>query len=438
MPYTAEQLTEDARFKGLPNGALNLFVAALNAAEEKHKDDESACFAAAWTAVKEKFEKTEAGPWSAKPSELDAAASSAMDGVEQFVALSQSTPFNVAGAVGVQSPTDASAFTVTREAKIFEAGNYPDKDIDVSESDLDAIIANYTPVPLKIEHGDSVFDGALGTLAKLWRSGKELLGSLAFTDEAWALVEKAGIKSLSAGIKRDKSGIAEVSLVRSPRIADARVFSDDLVGFSAALDWNTSAQVGETMANTHREVDTLPTETNDTAKMGVQDALQAIQSLRPDSPEAQAIYDAAKQLVNFKAQADEDLIKTGQAARAAVDALQQANMESLVMKFKQQGKVVPAVESIARAIIARKPLAGASFSADETVTFKDGDTDRPVHFAELFIAFLEASPPCVNFRELGAQGEVDALSTEGRQLFKAFGVDPESPTAKQVIAEMRR
>jgi hypothetical protein len=45
----------------------------------------------------------------------------------------------------------------------------------------------------------------------------------------------------------------------------------------------------------------------------------------------------------------------------------------------------------------------------------------------------------VNFRELGKIGdETTALSPESVAMFKAFGVDPNSETAKMVIAEMRR
>jgi hypothetical protein len=113
---------------------------------------------------------------------------------------------------------------VVKQSKLFEAGHYPDKGVTVSESDLDRMVSRFSPVPIKVEHMDTPFDGALGTVSKIWRKGIELFGDLAFNPHAWALAEAAGAKLLSIGLKRDLSGLSEVSLVRIPRVADARVF----------------------------------------------------------------------------------------------------------------------------------------------------------------------------------------------------------------------
>jgi cation transport regulator len=419
MPYTVSELKDDSRFKGMPEHALELFAAAYNSANEQYAGEEAKCFATAWAAVKDKYKKDDSGQW-VQMSVTDEEAA-ALDSVEAFMAVQQATPFS--------NPERAEAtFAVEREAKVFEAGSYEDKGVEVTEEDLDNIVANHQPAPLKIEHSDTPFDGAIGTLDKLWRKGKELFGKLAFTDEAWALIEKTGIKSLSVGLKRDKSGIAEVSLVRSPRIADARVFSTDLVGFSVDLNWGSES----TATPIHQEVVTLATETIE--KMDVNEAIQAIQKLRPDSPEAQAIYDAARQMVDFKKSADEELIKTGQAAAAAVAALQEANTESLILKFRQEGKIVPAVEALARAIISRKPLAGAPVRSEETVKFKIGDEDVVAHFADVFVEYLKLVPPVVSFREFGAMGSNDAPATEiEKQIFSALGVTEEQVKAASII-----
>ena len=122
--------------------------------------------------------------------------------------------------------------TIEREAKLFEAGSYPDRGIEVSEEDLDRIIANTTEAPVRIEHSATPFDGALGVLKSVYRKGKELFGRLCFTQAAWDLIKAANAKRLSVALLKDKSGIAEVSLVREPRIADAAVFSvDSMVPF---------------------------------------------------------------------------------------------------------------------------------------------------------------------------------------------------------------
>ena len=111
--------------------------------------------------------------------------------------------------------------TIEREAKLFEAGSYPDRGIEISEEDLDRIVEGTSEAPIRIEHTGTPFDGALGVLKSVYRKGKELFGKLSFTAAAWELVKSANAKRLSVAIRKDKSGIAEVSLVREPRIADA-------------------------------------------------------------------------------------------------------------------------------------------------------------------------------------------------------------------------
>ncbi len=123
--------------------------------------------------------------------------------------------------------------TIEREAKLFEAGNYPDKGIEITESDLDVLIANTTEAPIRIEHTPTPFDGSLGVLKSLYRKGKELFGKLIFNEAAWELVKSANAKRLSIALNSDKSEIAEISLVREPRIADAAVFTNsDIVKIS--------------------------------------------------------------------------------------------------------------------------------------------------------------------------------------------------------------
>ena len=127
--------------------------------------------------------------------------------------------------------------TIEREAKLFEAGSYPDKGIDITEEDLDRIIAGSKEAPVRIEHTNTPFDGALGVLKGVYRRGKELFGKLCFTRAAWELINAANARRLSVAIRKDKTGIAEVSLVREPRIADAAVFSESEVTRLAEVDF---------------------------------------------------------------------------------------------------------------------------------------------------------------------------------------------------------
>ncbi|HET6456804.1 MAG TPA: hypothetical protein VFI02_20590 [Armatimonadota bacterium] len=146
--------------------------------------------------------------------------------------------------VETPSPAVAPSFTmpqsaeiVERPARLLEAGDYSNTHgIVVTEDDIDTIIGNFdseSGAPLKIEHQDTPFDGFLGTVKKLWRQGKELWSTIAFSPVAWALAERAGAKKLSVGINPEKTKLGEVSLVRNPRIASAQVFQGGAVCFDA-------------------------------------------------------------------------------------------------------------------------------------------------------------------------------------------------------------
>lgn len=126
---------------------------------------------------------------------------------------------------------------IERPAKLFEAGNYEDRKLNVTEADLDKIVGSFSgDVPVKIEHRDSPLDGFLGAVRSVYRQGKDLMGSIGFTREAWALIDKAGARKLSVGIMRDFSGLAEVSLVKKPRVSGAAVF-DDRIEFDGVVEF---------------------------------------------------------------------------------------------------------------------------------------------------------------------------------------------------------
>lgn len=113
---------------------------------------------------------------------------------------------------------------IERRAKLFEAGAFPDKGVTVTVAHLQAMVANFgEPVPLLIEHEESPLE--LGFLSGVEAIDDELYGTVQLTPEAHALVERSGATSLSLGISPELDRIREVSLVRRPRVADARLFS---------------------------------------------------------------------------------------------------------------------------------------------------------------------------------------------------------------------
>ena len=116
-----------------------------------------------------------------------------------------------------------------RECRLFEAGDYPDKNLNISQKDLQLIAENSpSEIPVCIEHMDSTpFDGCLGTIAKLHVRGKELWGRLLQSVEANDFTRKSGANKLSIRLDPEHKRITEVSFVNRPRVANAMVFRDD-------------------------------------------------------------------------------------------------------------------------------------------------------------------------------------------------------------------
>lgn len=241
---------------------------------------------------------------------------------------------------------------IEHTAKLFSAGSYPDRGIDVSEEDLDRIAQAHKPVPIKVEHTDTPL--RIGTLERIWRTGKDLFGKLMLSKSAWQLIKESNARGLSVAIKRDKSGLTEVSLVRKPRIADAVLFAEDVVLFSFEIE------------------------------EGEETDMEAAQF-------SQRIAELEKEL------------KTRE-------------IDTKIDSLKRSGKLIPASESFARAIL----------SAGDThvVSFSDG-TEKPL--AETFLAFLDAQPKVVEFSELaeGSSSE-DDLSEAEREFYGKLGVTPEA------------
>ncbi|MBL8059769.1 MAG: hypothetical protein JNK63_03520 [Chthonomonas sp.] len=112
---------------------------------------------------------------------------------------------------------------IEREAKLFEAGDFPDKGVSITQEDLKEIESEFDlPVPVLIEHAQNPLE--LGYLTAVRAEGNELFGTVALTPEADALIRRCGAKSLSLGLTPDLKAIREVSLVQNPRISDAQLF----------------------------------------------------------------------------------------------------------------------------------------------------------------------------------------------------------------------
>lgn len=146
------------------------------------------------------------------------------------------------------SPPPDTGCWIVRQAKLFEAGDYPDKGIQVEPRHLQELAAAFDkPVPILIEHADSPLE--LGYLTSVRAEGNELFGEVSLSPEADALVRKSGADKLSVGLGPDLDSILEVSLVRNPRVESARLFSGSLLE-----DWRSRFEALEIDSQIERYV----------------------------------------------------------------------------------------------------------------------------------------------------------------------------------------
>lgn len=114
---------------------------------------------------------------------------------------------------------------VRRVAKLFEAGCYPERNLEIAADQITAIAARFTaPVSVTLEHIGGRWQ--LGELTEVWSHDEELLGNISLCDEADAFLRRMGIAGLSVCLDADCQRLLEVSVTDNPRVADARMFTD--------------------------------------------------------------------------------------------------------------------------------------------------------------------------------------------------------------------
>jgi hypothetical protein len=111
---------------------------------------------------------------------------------------------------------------VRRTGKLFASGNYEDKHYSMTDEELAAAAAAFSPVPIDIEHVPSVLSGKLGMLESINidADGKTLLGTVAMPSWLDALIDDSERK-VSCTWDRATKRLTGLALVRNPRIEDA-------------------------------------------------------------------------------------------------------------------------------------------------------------------------------------------------------------------------
>ena len=122
---------------------------------------------------------------------------------------------------------------VLRTGKIFEAGEYPDKDFSLTEQEMTDAAVNFTPVQNDIEHKPSILSGKIGGLRSVSVKGKELFGTVAIPKWLNDAVGANPIK-VSLAWAKDKKRIVGNALVLNPSVSDAQI----VAAFSASNNVN--------------------------------------------------------------------------------------------------------------------------------------------------------------------------------------------------------
>jgi hypothetical protein len=111
--------------------------------------------------------------------------------------------------------------------KIFEAGDYPDKEFHITAEELAAAVTDFKPVPIDLEHRATVLSGKLGTLEKveLDEGGKTLKGEAKIPEWLHKCLEAGKVKVSCTWDKLTKRLIG-LALTLNPRVSDAALVAE--------------------------------------------------------------------------------------------------------------------------------------------------------------------------------------------------------------------
>lgn len=305
---------------------------------------------------------------------------------------------------------------IERDALVFQAGRYDDKDMEVTEADLDRMVKAHQPAPIGYEHAGGKL--RFGWLTKIWRQGKDLFGRLSFSPQAFATAQECGLNKLSVTLPRDKARLLGVDLVEAPRVADA-AFEFAAVGFNIAdIDSKPESEVIQ-MAEETTQTTEVKVEPAELAK-----AIETIARAKALTPEVQSeVFSKVNEMTEYTQSAQREVLEAAKKFEAFAEATQTQRAEGTIAQFKMQGKISKAVEHYARAILSKRPLVpGYTDDPNMVVTFKQGDETVSMHIAEAFAQFLEGMPSSIQLKELARMTEgASGPTAEERKYMAQFG-----------------
>jgi hypothetical protein len=118
---------------------------------------------------------------------------------------------------------------VIRKGKVFEAGDYPDKNFSITAEEMATAAAAFTPVNNDLEHQNTILDGKLGQLTAVEAKGSSLFGTVKIPK--W-LDDQLGTDPLKVSLAwaRNTKQIIKNALTVNPAIGDAQL----VAAFTAA------------------------------------------------------------------------------------------------------------------------------------------------------------------------------------------------------------
>jgi hypothetical protein len=267
-----------------------------------------------------------------------------------------------------QMHEDEGDDVVEREALVFEAGEYPDKGLKVTEKDIERLARNSESVPIYVEHAESPVH--LGWVKQFLARGRQLWARLALHREADALLQKLGVNGLSVAVPRSLDRVLEVSVTGSPRLPQARLFNDTVLVFS----------FGETPP-------TLPTKEGQLMEQELEQLKAQVESLMQEREQFTAALEAERKYreqLEFKLQEErakakvDALIHTGKLPPALRDFALALGTGSQTVRFAE-GKELPLFDAFVEVYSQMPPHTGAKLTA----TAEDEDEELKRRFAAL-------------------------------------------------------
>lgn len=308
---------------------------------------------------------------------------------------------------------ETEGFVIVK-GKIFESGNFPDKQFEISPEELAAATQDFKPVPVDYSHVEGPLDGKLGELrsVSLAENGKDLLGEVAIPK--WldkALGDTA--RKVSCTWNRATKRLEKLALVNQPRIQDAVLYA----AFVADQEEKQKGAEFEGKRNSAADHKTIQSIHDHCMSLGAKCSGDNAEYSSDDTKDKElpTMSDVENKTVDFKESAEYQAMQARFAAQEAeIERMKadkrHADAVNTVEELLRNGKAVPAEK--ASLIAAFEQAATDDAKHGGTVTFGEGGTQTGSR-VDALKAVYAARPAHVLFGETVPNGGQVLYSNTG-------------------------